>query len=164
MNDNLFRASVTAKARNISLALEDEGELTAAHTVVRWRPMSLSRVTGLPFLSQMRLSNCLCLRLLTDLSNMRSGKPRIPHVAKRTRCLIFWELTIDSSEYVFIANYISRLCSLLLFRLWLGLAYQFIAMHAFLFLQHLQEYTAMWAARHLYILQTWDGPRKAKSS
>ena len=46
--------------------------------------------------------------------------------------------------WVFIENYTSGLCPLLHFRLWLGFAYQFIAI-CFLFLQYLQEYTGTWA-------------------
>lgn len=75
---------------------------------------------------------------------MRSRKTQNPpHIAKRTGLLILWEITNYSSEYVFIANYISELCLQVL-------ASQCITGSTFLlFLQYLQEPTGTYETRHL---------------
>lgn len=62
---------------------------------------------------------------------VRSGTPSISRLLKRTSCWIFWEITNDSSEYVFIANCTFGLCPKLYFSLWRGLASQLIAMYVF---------------------------------
>lgn len=61
-------------------------------------------------LTQVSFSNSMCPTYFRLEQSEVWKNPESPHIAKRTSLLILWEITNDSSEYVFIVNYISELC------------------------------------------------------
>lgn len=127
--------------------------------MVGWGTSFLRRRTRLrlpppDWLQQLSVSQSWTIRGLEN--------PESPSVIKSTSCFISWELSNYSSEDIFIANNTSELCPWLDFRLWLGLADQVLYVCVFLFLQHYQKHTGLWAIRYLEVPQTQDAPRKAK--